>query len=135
VGNSLVAYASQNPGRFLEEAGNNYKKANLQIRRLKQNLNRADQPNRQTPPLIADRTDPLNIFGSFIIIKSTVFFLLKYIDLNAPTLYYGQRPWKTPSTIGRASSEPINRPSIAGLSPIIGNTHLVEHAAKLFLEV
>jgi hypothetical protein len=55
--------------------------------------------------------------------------------LNAPVLYFGQRPWRTPNGIAiRASSEPNTRPG-GMLAPILGNPQLIEHAAKQFLEV
>jgi hypothetical protein len=61
----LAAYASQNPGRFLEEAATYYKKANSLVRQLRQRLAIGEnQQQRQTPPPIG--SDPLQSFGFFM---------------------------------------------------------------------
>nr|CAD2133915.1 unnamed protein product [Meloidogyne enterolobii] len=90
VSNGVAAYASQNPGRFLEEAASHLKRANSLIRQLK--TKNAHQQ-RQSCSI--------------------------NLDLNAPTIYFGHRPWLNNETI---------------LAEMKGNLQLVEHAAKIFLE-
>uniref|UniRef100_A0A1I8BNS2 Foie-gras_1 domain-containing protein n=1 Tax=Meloidogyne hapla TaxID=6305 RepID=A0A1I8BNS2_MELHA len=90
VSNGVAAYASQNPGRFLEESASYLKKANALIRQLKA---KNAQHQRQISPI--------------------------KLDLNAPTIYFGHRPWQNNETI---------------LAEMKGNQQLVEHAAKIFLE-
>ncbi|KAF7635429.1 Foie-gras_1 domain-containing protein [Meloidogyne graminicola] len=91
VSNGVAAYASQNPGRFLEESASHLKKANTLIRQIK-----------------AKNALQQRQFSCSI-----------KLDLNAPTIYFGHRPWHNNELI---------------LAEMKGNLQLVEHAAKTFLE-
>lgn len=56
--NGLAAYPFQNPGRFLEEAANHFKSANLLIKNLKA---KRDFVKAKSPA-----QDPLQNFGKFL---------------------------------------------------------------------